>query len=219
MTRIPLNPYDFFGYLGSGVLVVVGMQFVLGFPHVLGHDFKVVDGAMLFLGVYVAGQIMATPAKAVLEDIVVEKILGRPHTVLLGRESPRIRGFLFPGYYKRLPESVQKSVLSKSVTDGKQLEGESLFLHVRFAPGTRDDEQLILRLSGFLNQYGFNRNLAFTSIAIGIALIFKSHVSADPFLFRYGVTGVAAGIVLFYRYLKFFRQYSYELFNSYARND
>ena len=71
MDRLPLHPYDFFGYLGSGLLVVVGMQFVLGFPDVLGYDFHVVDGAILFLGVYVAGQMMATPAKALLEDIVI----------------------------------------------------------------------------------------------------------------------------------------------------
>ena len=218
MGRLPLHPYDFFGYLGSGLLVVVGMQFVLGFPDVLGHDFQVVDGAILFLSVYVAGQMMATPAKAVLEDIVVEKILGRPHTVLFGDKKPPIRGFLFSGYYKQLPESVKKAVLSKSASSGKQLEGESLFLYVRFTPSIRDDERLISRLGGFLNQYGFNRNLAFTSVVIGSALVLKSHASADPLLFRYGLTVLIAGVVLFYRYLKFFRQYSYELFNSYARN-
>ena len=218
MDRLPLHPYDFFGYLGSGLLVVVGMQFVLGFPDVLGHNFQVVDGAILFLGVYVSGQMMATPAKAVLEDIVIEKIFGRPHTVLFGGKKPRILGFLFPGYYKQLPESVQKAVLSKSASDGKHLEGESLFLHVRFGPCIRDDERLISRLSGFLNQYGFNRNLAFTSIVVGSALVLKSHASADPLLLRYGLTVLITGVVLFFRYLKFFRQYSYELFNTYARN-
>lgn len=218
MNRLPLQPYDFFGYLGSGLLVVVGMQFVLGFPEVIGHDFHFVEGAILFLGVYVAGQMMATPAKVVLEDIVVEKILGRPHTVLFEGKRPRIRGFLFPGYYKHLPESVQKAVISKSAPDGKQLEGESLFLHVRYAPSIRDDERLISRLGNFLNQYGFNRNLAFTSIVIGSALVLKSHASADALLFQYGLTALIAGVVLFYRYLKFFRQYSYELFNTYARD-
>ena len=218
MHRLPLHPYDFFGYLGSGLLVVVGMQFILGFPNVIGHDFQFVDGAILFLGVYVAGQMMATPAKAVLEDIITGKILGRPHTVLFGDEKPRIRGFLFPGYYENLPEAVRKAVLSKSASGGKQLEGESLFLHVRFAPSTRDDEQLISRLSGFLNQYGFNRNLAFTSIVIGSAFVLKSYASADPLLLEYGLTALIAGVVLFYRYLKFFRQYSYELFNTFARN-
>ena len=218
MNRLPLNPYDFFGYLGSGILVVVGMEFVLGFPNVLGREFGVVDSAMLFLGVYVSGQMMATPAKAVLEDFVIEKILGRPHSVLLGGKKPRVRGFLFSGYYKQLPDTVRNSVFSKVASDGKQLEGESLFLYVRFAPSTRNDERLNSRLNDFLNQYGFNRNLAFTSIIIGSALALKSQTSADPVLFQYGLTGLIAGIMLFYRYLKFFRQYSYELFNTYARS-
>lgn len=33
---------------------------------------------------------------------------------------------------------------------------------------------------------------------------------------RYGFLALAAAVHLFYRYLKFFRQYAYELFNSYA---
>jgi len=37
-----------------------------------------------------------------------------------------------------------------------------------------------------------------------------------PDLFNYGMVMVFAGSLLFFRYLKFFRQYSYELFNTYG---
>ena len=75
MERIPFDPYDFFGYLASGLVVVVGMEKVLGFPQILGQDFKAVDFAVVILAVYVAGQLIAGPAKAILEDVVVRRIL------------------------------------------------------------------------------------------------------------------------------------------------
>ena len=38
MDRIPLAPYDFFGYLGSGLALLAGMQLAFGFPPVLGRN-------------------------------------------------------------------------------------------------------------------------------------------------------------------------------------
>lgn len=37
MNRIPLDPYDFFGYLASRLLIVAGMDMVLGFPSIMGQ--------------------------------------------------------------------------------------------------------------------------------------------------------------------------------------
>jgi hypothetical protein len=217
MDKIPFNPYDFFGYLASGLLIVVGMQKVAGFPEVLGHDFKIVDGAVLLLAVYIAGQLMATPAKAFFEDGIVDKLLKRPSTNLFEHKKRRLR-FVFPGFYKPFPEHIRNKVLKKAEDEGVKVTGESLFLHVRFSESVRNDEKLMSRLNSFLNQYGFNRNLAFTSLVVGVALLAKARFGAEPELTKYGITAVVAGILLFYRYLKFFRQYSYELFNSYGGN-
>jgi hypothetical protein len=32
MEKLPFDPYDFFGYIASGLLFVVGMNLVLGYP-------------------------------------------------------------------------------------------------------------------------------------------------------------------------------------------
>lgn len=219
MDRIPFNPYDFFGYLASGFLALVGMQFIIGFPSIIGHEFKVIDGIMLLLAVYVTGQILATPAKAILEDFMVGRLLGRPDALLLKVSRPMIRGFLFPNFYRPLPAKTYSDFLRKLESDGVQdKDGEDLFLHVRFSSIIRNDEKLMGRLTGFLNQYGFNRNLAFTSLIVGLALIVKWRLTGDTELMKYGISALIAGILLVHRYLKFFRQYSYELFNSYARH-
>ena len=117
MDKIPFDPYDFFGYIAAGLLAVVGMDITLGFPHVIHRDLKAVDGAVLLLGVYVAGQIIANFAKAILEDGVVDKLLGRP-SVNLFRKAPRVRGFLFSDFYKPLPPEIAASILAKAKAGG-----------------------------------------------------------------------------------------------------
>ena len=220
MNKIPFDPYDFFGYLASGLLVVVGMDLVLGFPRVLGHEFKVVESAVLLLAVYVTGQIVATPAKAILEDFVVGKLLRRPSVNLFEGKKPCLRGIVFPGFYLSFPEQTRKKILAKAGAEGVVGTGEDLFLHVRYSPTVLQDQKLMEKLSSFLDKYGFNRNLSFSSLILGVALLLKIKFSPspDPLLLKYAITGLVAGVLLFYRYLKFFRQYSYELFNTYARS-
>jgi len=131
MNRLPFDPYDFFGYIASGLVLVVGMELTLGFPQVLGKDLKAIEVAVLILAVYVAGQVLAGPAKAVLEDLIVDKILKRP-SINLFRAQPPMGRFLFPGFYRPLPPTIQTKILEKTSQGGEQLEGEALFLGVRF---------------------------------------------------------------------------------------
>jgi len=216
MDRVPFDPYDFFGYLASGLLVLVGMQLVFGFPQVLGHEMRLFDSALVLLSVYVAGQLVATPAKALLEDLIVGKLLRRPSVNLFETKKPPIRGFLFPGFYKPLPEPIRKRILDRGSGDGITSTGEELFLRVRYKPETLENESLMKKLDAFISKYGFSRNLAFTSVVVGVALLLKSFLTGDNGEVKFAATALISGILLFYRYLKFFRQYSYELFNVYG---
>jgi hypothetical protein len=219
MNRIPFATYDFFGYLASGFLLVIGMELTLGFPRVLGQQLGPIDVVALLLAVYVAGQLVATPSKAVLEDGLVEKVLGRPNVNLFRRKRPPLRGILFPGFYKPLPPVVQERILRRVKNEGNPSTGETLFLHVRYSTEVRADEKLQARLDTFLNLYGFARNLAFASLVLSAALGARLWLlGIDPTLVKYAVTAFVVGVLLLYRYLKFFRQYSYELFNAYAAN-
>jgi hypothetical protein len=214
--NIPFDPYDFFGYLASGLVVVVGMDLVIGFPHILGTDLKIVDGAVLLLAIYIAGQIIATPAKAIFEDLVVDKILQRPNVNLFREKKPVLRSLMFPGFYGLLPPDRQKRVLERARAAGAGTDGESLFLHVRYSEEIRTNEGLMARLNAFLNKYGFARNLCFATLAVGIAALVKAKLRSDPLLAKYGILSIVVALLLFYRYLKFFRQCSYEMFNTYA---
>ena len=216
MNRLPFDPYDFFGYLASGLLVVVGMDLVLGFPQIISQELTTVETALLILAVYVSGQLVATPAKALLEDLVVDKFLQRPSVNLFRRHTPRVRWMLFPGFYNPLPNVIQQKVLKKAESEGVNGTGEALFLHVRYDAAITGNEKLIAKLGSFLNKYGFARNLSFVSLLVGIALLIKYYSNPIPIFLQYGLSALIGAVLLFYRYLKFFRQYSFEMFNVYA---
>jgi hypothetical protein len=219
VSNLPFDAYDFFGYLASGLLLLVGLERAFGFPRVLGADFKVVDSAVLLLAVYVAGQLIAGPAKTVLEDLVIGRVLGRPNVNLLhARRRQGMWPVLFPGFYAPLPEEIRDRVLGRAKREGINGAGEALFLHVRYSAAILSDEKLMARLKGFLGQYGFARNLAFTSLLIAAVMPAKIWLAppAPPGLAREALVTLGVGILLFYRFLKFYRQHSFELFNTYA---
>src|ERR1700733_3889351 len=159
MDKIPFDPYDFFGYLSSGLLLVIGMNLVLGFPKVLGQDLKFFDSLALILAVYVAGQIIATPSKAMLEDFVVGRLLRKPTDNLMHGGGGPLRRLLFPGFYKKLPAAAIQRIAEKA----GRLAGEDLFHHIRFSVEVCGDDKLIGKIDSFRNKYGFARNLCFTS--------------------------------------------------------
>jgi hypothetical protein len=218
MDKLPFDPYDFFGYIASGLLVLVGLQLVLGFPVVLGRDFKPVDLALLVLAVYVAGQAVAGLAKAILEDLIVGRLLQKPSINLFRTSRPWVRWVVLPGFYTPFPPEIQASIRAKMAQDHGSFpaDGEARFQQVRFSATVLNNERLIKKLDSFRDKYGFNRNVSFTSFLVGAALLVKTHIAWDQDLFRYGWLALIVGLLLFYRYLKFFRQYSYEMFNVYG---
>lgn len=215
MDRLPLAPYDFFGYLASGFLFAGACQLAFGFPKVLGQQINAIDGLFLLLTVYIMGHVLAMPAKAVLEDFLVDKILQRPTVNLFRGKRPSMRGLIFPGYYKPLPPDARSKIVERLKNEGIHGFGEDTFQRVRFSHEITSDEKILSRLDGFRNQYGLTRNLSFTLLIVGSMMLTRNHYAPSPELASYGVTAYVVSALLLYRYLKFFRQYSYEMFNHY----
>ena len=85
---------------------------------------------------------------------------------------------------------------------------------MRYNDATLANERLMKKLDLFVNKYGFSRNLAFARFLLAAAFFGKNKLTPSPELVKYGVTAVIGGVLLLYRYPKFYRQNSYELFNS-----
>jgi hypothetical protein len=58
--------------------------------------------------------------------------------------------------------------------------------------------------------------MSFSCLASAVAICVAYWWGPHPVRLRWAMLAVVAGVTLFYRYLKFFRQYSYELFLRYA---
>lgn len=212
----PFSAYDFFGYLAAGFVVLIGSQLLTGAPPVLGREHGAVESVTLFLAAYITGQVVAGIAKPVLEDGVVHRILMPPSVVLLQPRRTGLLARIFRGYYKPLPERIRKRIVARANQEGASAIGEALFLHARFHKSLRNDASLTKRLDIFLAQYGFARNVSAASMTMGLVLIIAARFQHRANLPLYGSMALFVGVGMWFRYLKFFRQYSYELFNCYS---
>jgi hypothetical protein len=215
MEKIPFTVYDFFAYLSSGAVWVLTADYVLGFGLLDRDKITPVLAVMLIIFAYVCGHIVAHFSSFILEQTVVARLLRRPNSILMGEHArSRLLRWAFPGYFRALPQPTQRRVVAQAEARGAQTTGEALFLHAY--PIVTANGALQARLDDFRNQYGFARNMSFAFLTSAVAILAAHHLGYHPVRYRWVLLSGLAGVALFYRYLKFFRQFSYELFLRYA---
>lgn len=223
MDKLPFTSYDFFGNLSAGFILLVGIAAAFTGGDEWRTTPNVISALILVIAAYVAGQVVAHVAAFLLERVLVRRVLGTPTKILL---SPEAKGFwptVMPGYYGPLPEAQRTAVLERANREAQIDEpGEALYFHCwRQVKG---DAAVAARLSNFLNLYGFSRNMALALVATAVllavgAIAGTAHTGevAGPGWWAAGALAAAVGLL--YRYLKFFRHYSIEVFTSYLSLD
>jgi hypothetical protein len=116
-------------------------------------------------------------------------------------------------------------VLKKSAKEGFDKPGRALFYHCHAI--VKRDKTTFDRVTSFLNMYGFCRNVCMAGLVA--ALILACGASRDLQLsgwlpqgqlhadcLWWAAAALAASAGMLYRYLKFFRHYTTEVFTSYA---
>ena len=214
MKDIPFTIYDFLAYLSSGAVIVASLDYVFGYRWLLGPVGASL-ALLLVLAAYIAGHAVAHFSSLAFERGLVKRVLGEPSLTLMDTAAPgRIRRFLFHGYYEPLPAGTRERVVAKARERGCNGTGKELFLHAR-ACVARDKAQLD-RLDLFLNLYGFSRNVSFALLCaalLGLSGLFLTPTYISPWWL---VTVALAAVMMLYRYLKFFREYSLQVFTTYA---
>lgn len=212
---IPFGVYDFFAYLFSGSVVVATADYIWNLGILERRDIGVPFGVALLILVYVAGQIVAQFSSWLLEHTVAFRILRRPTVFLVGGKARnRMLGWTFPNYHHPLPLNVQERIRAQAASRNCCAQGEGFFLHVY--PLVTRNEKLQARLDEFRNQYGFARNMSL-AFFLSATMIFVAHwYGPHPVRLSWAVAAAFASISLFYRYLKFLRQYAYELLLRYS---
>lgn len=215
MDKIPFSVYDFFAYLSSGAVVLTTVDYVWGLGILERKEVGPVLSIALVILAYVTGHIVAQFSSFLFEHTIVKRVLQRPLALLLGAK-PRwvVFAWVFPNFHRALPENTMRRIREQAAARNCSSEGEGLFLHAYSLVTASERAQA--RLDDFRNQYGFARNMSFaflvSAIAIGATHLYGTH----PVRLRWFLLTAFASVSLFYRYLKFFHQFSYELFLRYA---
>lgn len=159
-----------------------------------------------------------TRGVALYEGLIVRRWLKAPSEHLFASET-NWHAILFPGYHRPLPAGLQQRVLERARRSGVEDRGEGLFL-AAFAI-VKANPAAYARLSTFLNIYGFCRNVSMASLIASACLLVgavlgTAHTGSlvGPGWWAAGAFVLAVG--LFYRYLKFFRQYAFEVFVTFG---
>jgi hypothetical protein len=213
--KIPFSVYDFFAYLSSGAVLIATMDYVWGLGIIARKEVGPVSGSVLVILAYITGHVIAHFSSFLFEQIVVHKIMKSPAYLLLGGK-PRWKPlrWIFPNYHRPLSQNTQQRIHAQALARDCNAEGEGLFQHVY--PIVTFSETSQARLDTFRNQYGFARNMSFSCILSAIILGTAYWFAPHQVQLRWAALAAIFGVTLFYRYLKFFRQYSYELFLRYA---
>lgn len=219
MNQLPFTVYDFFGYLASGAVVLAGCTAAFVGYAPFQESPVLLIGFILVITIYILGHIVANLAADLIERRLVRARLHPPTDILLGFHLPE--GWetrLFPEYSNPLPSGVQDRV--KKLAGSRT--GESLFFHCHAV--MKSDSVVQGRLETFLNLYGFCRNmtlaLLLVTLSLGAGMILGTAETGPEVGPGWWLAASLIGALgMFYRYLKFYRQFSVELLTSYAESD
>jgi hypothetical protein len=214
--KVPFSVYDFFAYLSSGVVIIAATDYIWNAGLLTRKEVAPVLAVALIFLAYVLGHIVAHFSAWILENGVAIKFLRPPSASLMGAE-PRwkILKLIFRGYHHPLSKTTQERIVRQAAARNCTAAAEGLFQHIY--PIVTQNERYQSRLDEFRNQYGFARNVSLAFIVSSVAIFVAYYYGPHPVRLRWAVLSGIAGITLFYRYLKFFRQYSYELFLRYSQ--
>lgn len=210
MEKVPFSAYDFFSYLFAGALLIAGVDYAFNLYWVLGRQLDVTQISVWLVIAFVIGWVNSHWASWLLEGKIV-KLLGRPENLLFTDTLCRV----FRHYRSPLLALTADRILDKyQLLSGATGEGRDAYLYC-YHLVKRQCSQAYARLQTFINLYGFSRNLSFATGLISLALMVGRCNRPCPFLGRLIVTSAVVSIPLFYRYLKFYRHFTIEVFTSY----
>jgi hypothetical protein len=215
MERIPFSAYDFWAYLSSGFLLLLGIDHVNGGFALEASDWTFPQGLVFVAAAYVLGHAIAGVSSALIEGVLVRRWLGSPRESLFElREPTKLQRHLFPFYFRALPLRTRSAALFRGAKSGSHAADETLFWVAHVAG--RKEVSTSIRLDNFLGQYGFCRNVAMVAFIDAVILAWSAAANGEGSDWSWCAVCLGLGIVLTYRYLKFYRLFSVELFTSFA---
>ena len=216
MSQLPFSLYDTFAYLASGFVVLAAAAYGFDHPSVGASGIPAQQILLGIVIIYIAGHLIAHLSSLILESWLLRKVIGCPEDYLLCARDRNAWARLFPANFKPLPEPTRERIRKRANVEGVPVSGRALFYHCHAI--VKHDEVTLDRLSSFLKLYGFCRNMCLALVASAILLLIGlARASASgPNAGTWAIMATGASVVMFYRYLKFYRHYALEVLTSYS---
>lgn len=221
----PFTDYDFYAYLACGLVVLCGADYWhSGGQYILHNDWTFIQGLLAVAVAYVAGQIIAMPSSLILENAIARGILRPPVAVQVsdtqGKAEQVIGKYLIGRYYAPLPQSLRTKILQKAQRqtglniDELRQNPDELFMPAYHA--ARQSEDTCKRMDDFRNQYGFNRNMAFSGLVVMLLMLDKALRGGDVDAYGLAALALILSLGMFVRFLKFYACFAAEVLRAYA---
>jgi len=218
------SDYDILAYIASGIGVMLFWDLLFDTHWIVRAQWSVPEGVTLVVAFYVIGHVVAWPAAWLAERRFVARVLGPPSQALF-EESPHklgIKHWLFPDYFTPLNREIRERVKQRAGVAALQDASKQDLFWRAFAVVKRDPSTYS-RMEAFLKLYGFCRNVAFVSLVgacalavEAIRLLWLGSNSAALSRLYWSSGALVIGVAMLYRYLRFHRLYSVEVFVGYA---
>ena len=104
MSKIPFSVYDFFGYLASGFLFLVSVDFAFGLGWLPSENIPMSLGFIFLIVCYITGHTLSLISKLVFETGILKKTSNLPENILLKKNFQKRKWMIpFPEYFIPLP--------------------------------------------------------------------------------------------------------------------
>jgi hypothetical protein len=222
MNNLPLTVYEFLVYIGTGALLLAITSLAWGYAWIPAGAVAIPTAALWIISAYVTGHVVAHLSGYLIEDQLVRRWFDPVAAPALWRDAVAT-GWerCFPSFFRPLPTETRQRVTAEATRRNACTTGRALFLHC-FAT-VKKDAVAFGRMTAFINQYGFCRSVSLIGLLAAVLLATRPLVTTVPLAPNYTGVNAAAiigslvvAIIMFYRYLKFYRLYSHEVFTTYA---
>ena len=222
----PLTDYDFYGYLANGFVLLFVVDYIFSSGAIMGRENWTFVQIVLAIAVaYFTGQIFDIPSSIVLEHWLARRVLRPPTALLVGAVQMRrldwfIARWMVGRYYEPLPETTRRIILEKAATatnkDSVEIESdpEAIF-GVAFTVARRNEDAR-QRMDAFRNQYGLNRNVAFTALISVCLFLWKAGNDDESRAYLFAAFALILAVGLFIRFLKFYSAFAAEVLRTFA---
>jgi len=220
MDKLPFSLYDIVGYLASGVLLMATWAVVF-LPNNAGDiEVSASWSIVLILVAYVIGHSISTVGDWVL-GLFTRLVLKGPEVWLLKEKTPW-KWIAGTDYFRPMRDSSLErleSLIAQNAKSKAKLRSYDKFLHCYYTMIMNASARE--RLYTFLALYGFCRNASIALIASAIILKYGEKALGREFIWEYIDTNfltysaLICSALLFFRYLKFYRHYTTQVFMLY----